>query len=139
MKADIDSAHDIADPNELPAEQSDSIKTPFDAIWNIYSDDLLDIITTQANITIPANTRGEIHQLPVKRSRMLSVFCYCLVIAGYLAARCTGLRHLTLITSQFQKQFQETVFERSLAIFTFEITPILTMIVITRSDPYLTF
>ena len=70
---------------------------------------------------------------------MLSVFCYCLVIAGYLAARCTGLRHLTLITSQFQKQFQETVFERSLAIFTFEITPILTMIVITRSDPYLTF
>ena len=55
---DIDSAHDIADPNELPAEQSDSIKTPFDAIWNIYSDDLLDIITTQANITIPANTRG---------------------------------------------------------------------------------
>ena len=58
MKADIDSAHDIADPNELPAEQSDSIKTPFDAIWNIYSDDLLDIITTQANITIPANTRG---------------------------------------------------------------------------------
>ena len=26
-KADIDSAHDIADPNELPAELSDSIKT----------------------------------------------------------------------------------------------------------------
>ena len=28
-KADIDSAHDIADPNELPVELSDSIKTPF--------------------------------------------------------------------------------------------------------------
>ena len=45
-KADIDSAHDIVDPNELPAELSDSIKTPFDAFWNIYSDDLLDIIAT---------------------------------------------------------------------------------------------
>ena len=30
-KADIDSAHDINDPNELPAELSDSTKTPFDA------------------------------------------------------------------------------------------------------------
>ena len=58
MKGDIDTAHDIADPNELPAEQSDSIKTLFDAIWNIYSDDLLDIATTQTNITIPTNTRG---------------------------------------------------------------------------------
>ena len=58
MKADIDTAHDIADPNELPAEQSDSVKTLFDAIWNIYSDDLLDITTTQTNITIPTNTRG---------------------------------------------------------------------------------
>ena len=49
-KADIDSTHDIADPKELPAELSDSIKTPFDAFWNIYSDELLDIITTQTNI-----------------------------------------------------------------------------------------
>ena len=49
-KADIDSAHDIADPKELQAELSDSIKTPFDAFWNIYSDELLDIITTQTNI-----------------------------------------------------------------------------------------
>ena len=49
-KADTDSADDIADPNGLPAELSDSIKTLFDAFWNIYSDDLLDIITTQTNI-----------------------------------------------------------------------------------------
>ena len=35
---------------ELPTELSDSIKKPFDAFWNIYSDDLLDIITTQTNI-----------------------------------------------------------------------------------------
>ena len=28
-KADIVSVHDIADPNKLPAELSDSIKTPF--------------------------------------------------------------------------------------------------------------
>ena len=34
---------------ELPTELSDSIKKPFD-VWNIYSDDLLDIITTQTNI-----------------------------------------------------------------------------------------
>ena len=49
-KADIDSAHDIADPNELPAELSDSIETPFDAFWNTYSDNLLVTITTQTNI-----------------------------------------------------------------------------------------
>ena len=29
-KADIDSAYDIADPNELPAEISDPMKAPFD-------------------------------------------------------------------------------------------------------------
>ena len=34
---------------DLPTELSDSIKKPFD-VWNIYSDDLLDIITTQTNI-----------------------------------------------------------------------------------------
>ena len=51
---------------------------------------------------------------------------------------CTGLCHLTLITSQFQKQYQETVFGRSLVIFIFVITPIFTMIIITRSDSYLT-
>ena len=28
----------------------DSIKTPFDAFWNIYSDELLNIITSQTNI-----------------------------------------------------------------------------------------
>ena len=49
-KADIDSAHDIADTNELPAELSDSIKTPSDAFCNIYSDNLLDVITTHTNI-----------------------------------------------------------------------------------------
>ena len=27
-KVDIDSAHDVANPKELPAELSDSIKTP---------------------------------------------------------------------------------------------------------------
>ena len=30
-KSDIGSAHDVADPNESPADLSDSIKTPFDA------------------------------------------------------------------------------------------------------------
>ena len=30
-KSDIDSVHDIADPNESPADLSHSIKTPFDA------------------------------------------------------------------------------------------------------------
>ena len=49
-KVDTDSAHDIVDLHELPAKLSDSIKTPFDAFWNIYCDDLLDIITTQTNI-----------------------------------------------------------------------------------------
>ena len=44
------SAHDIANPNELPTELSNSIKTVFDAFWNIHSDDLLDIVTTQTNI-----------------------------------------------------------------------------------------
>ena len=32
-KADIDSVHDIADPNKLPAEPSDSIKICFNAFW----------------------------------------------------------------------------------------------------------
>ena len=48
-KADIDIAHDIADTNELPAELSDSMKTLFNAFCNIYSENLLDIITTQTN------------------------------------------------------------------------------------------
>ena len=51
-ETDIDSYHDIAEPNELPAELLDSIKTPFDAFWNIYSDDLWDIITTQTKIYV---------------------------------------------------------------------------------------
>ena len=51
-KADIDSAHDIADLNELPAELPDSIKNPFHVFRNIYSDYLLDIII------MPTNTRG---------------------------------------------------------------------------------
>ena len=46
----------------------------------------------------------------MKRSRFLSAFCYCLVNAGYLTVSSTGLHNLTLITSQFQKQFEETVF-----------------------------
>ena len=59
---------------------------------------------------MPTNTRGWIHQLPVKRSSLLSAFCYCLVIAGYLTVSCTGLRHRTLIRSQFQKQFSRNPF-----------------------------
>ena len=137
-KSDIDSAHDIADPNELQAEQSDSIKTHFDAFWNIYSDDLLDIITTQTHICANQH-KGLNPPATSEEIKIVISICYCLVISGYLAASCTGLRHLNLMTSQFQKQFQETVFERSLVIFTFEITSILTVIVITRSDPYLTF
>ena len=46
----------------------------------------------------------------MKSSRFLSAFCYCLVNAGYLTVSSTGLHHVTLITSQFQKQFEETVF-----------------------------
>ena len=49
-KVDPDSAHDINDPHEIRGELSDSIKIPFDVFWNIYSDDLLDIITTQIKI-----------------------------------------------------------------------------------------
>ena len=80
----------------------------------------------------------------MRRSRLLSAFCYCLVTAGYLeqgtsTVSCTGLHHLILITIQFQRQCQETVSERSLVIFTFKITLIWAMIVITKSDPYLTF
>ena len=58
-KADIVSVHDIVDPNKLPAELSDSIKTPFDAFWNIYSDDLLDIISTQTNIICQPTQRAK--------------------------------------------------------------------------------
>ena len=50
LQADIDNVYDSADPTELPAEQSDSIKTPFGGFCNIYSDEFLDIITTQSNI-----------------------------------------------------------------------------------------
>ena len=32
-KVDIDSAHDVANPKELPAELSDSIKTPLMCFW----------------------------------------------------------------------------------------------------------
>ena len=46
----------------------------------------------------------------MKRSSLLSAFCNCLVIAGYLTVSCTGLPHLTLITSQFQKQFSRNRF-----------------------------
>ena len=50
-KVSIHSAHNIiVDPNESPAELPNFRKTTFDAFWNIDSDDLLDIITTQTNI-----------------------------------------------------------------------------------------
>ena len=75
----------------------------------------------------------------VKRSRLLLAFCYCLIIAAYLTVSCTGLCHLTLIASKFQKQIKENVLKRSLIIFIFEVTPMLTMIVISRWDPYLIF
>ena len=75
----------------------------------------------------------------MKRLRLLSAFFYRLVISVYFTVNCTGLPQLTLITSQFQKQFQETVFDRSLVIFTSEITQMLTMIIIEKSGPYLRF
>ena len=78
-KADIDSAHDIADPKELPAELSDSIKTPFDAFWNIYSDELLDIITTQTNIY--ANQHKGLN--PPATSEEIKVVISILLLSGY--------------------------------------------------------
>ena len=39
----------------------------------------------------------------------------------------------------FKSNLKKPYFERSLVIFTFEITPVLKMVVITRSDPYWRF
>ena len=78
-KADIDSAHDIADLNKLPAELSDSIKTHFDAFWNIYSDHLLDIITTQTNIY--ANQHKGLN--PPATSEEIKVVISILLLSGY--------------------------------------------------------
>ena len=79
-KADTDSAHDIADPNELLAELSDSIKTPFDTFWNIYIDDLLDIITTQTNIY--ANQHKGLNSPAT--SKEIKVVISILLLSGYL-------------------------------------------------------
>ena len=78
-KADIASAHHIADPNELPAELSDSIKTPFNAFWNNYSDDLLDIITTQTKIY--ANQHKGLN--PPATSEEIKVVISILLLPGY--------------------------------------------------------
>ena len=78
-KADIDSAHDIADPNELPVELSDSIKTPFGTFWNIYSDDLLDIITTKTNLY--ANQHKGLN--PPATSEDIKVVISILLLSGY--------------------------------------------------------
>ena len=78
-KADTDSAHDITDPNELPWELSDSIKTPFDAFWNIYSGDLLDIITTQTDID--ANQHMALN--PPATSEEIKVVTSILLLSGY--------------------------------------------------------
>ena len=78
-KADIDSAHDIADTNELPAELSDSIKTPSDAFCNIYSDNLLDVITTHINIY--ANEHKGLN--PPATSEETKVAINILLLSGY--------------------------------------------------------
>ena len=78
-KSDIDSAHDIADPIELPAELSDPIKTPFDAFWNIYNDNLFDIITTQTNIY--AKQHKGIN--PPATSEEINVVISILLLSGY--------------------------------------------------------
>ena len=69
----------IADPNELTAELSDSIKTPFDAFWNIYSDDLLDINTAQTNIN--ANQQKGLN--PPATSEEIKVVISTLLLSGY--------------------------------------------------------
>ena len=77
-KGDIDSAH-VADPNELLAALSDSIKAPFDAFWNICSDDLLDIITTQTNIY--ANQHKGLN--PPATSEEIKFVTSILLLSGY--------------------------------------------------------
>ena len=78
-KADTDSAHDIADPNELPAEIFDPMKAPFDAFWNIYSDDLLDAITTQTNVY--TNQHKVVN--PPATSEKIKVFISILLLSSY--------------------------------------------------------
>ena len=78
-KADIDSAHDIADPNELTAELSDSIETPFDAFWNTYTDNLLDIITTQTNMY--ANQHKDLN--PPATIEVIKVIISILLLSDY--------------------------------------------------------
>ena len=78
-KPDIGSAHDIADQTELPAELSNSIKTPFDAFWNIYSDDLLVIITIQTNIYV--HQRKGLN--PPATTEEVKVVISILLLSGY--------------------------------------------------------
>ena len=104
---------------------------------NIFSDDLLDIITTQTNIY--ANQYKRLN--PPATSEEIKAVINIFILSDYCRVPYREMywSTSTLITYQFQKQFQETILGRSLLIFTFEITLILTMIVITRLDPYLTF
>ena len=103
---------------------------------NIFSDDLLDVITTQANIY--ANQYKRLN--PPATSEEIKAVINIFILSDYCRVPYREMywSTSTLITYQLQKQFQETILERSLLIFTFEITLILTMIVITRLDPYLT-
>ena len=78
-KSDIDSPHDIADPNELPVELSDSIKTPSGTFWNFHSADLLDIITTKTNVY--ANQHKGLN--PPATSEDIKVVISILLLSGY--------------------------------------------------------
>ena len=104
---------------------------------NIFSDDLLDVITTQTNIY--ANQYKRLN--PPATSEEIKAVISIFILSDYCRVPYREMywSTSTLKTYQFQKQFQETILGRSLVIFTFEITLTLTMIVITRLDPYLTF
>ena len=78
-KADIDRAHDISGPNELPAELSDLHKTHFDTFSNIYSNDLLDIITTPTNIS--ANQHKGL--IPPATNEEIKAVISILLLSGY--------------------------------------------------------
>ena len=133
-----DSAHDIANPNELPAELSDSIETPFDAFWNIYNDGLLDIITTQTNIYATQHKGLN----PPATSEKIKVVISILLLSGYCMVPCQDL-YWSASSDNYKesvsKVISRNVFERTLVMFTFKITPILMMIIITKSDTHLTF
>ena len=137
-KADIDRAHDIAGPNELPAELSDTHKTHFDTFWNIYSDDLLDIIAILTNIF--ANQHKGLNTPAT--SEDIKVVISILLFSGYCRVPYCELywsRSPDTHNESVSKAISRKRFREILVIFTFEITPILTVIIITRSDPYLTF